>query len=234
MTIPDPFNTRRRCIMSIFRPRLLNWTMTGQGFVLAGSLCATSMSLSFNWRPSFCMTRSKTFAVQFSPASSPSPNMRTFFFLLYCSFAIECPCTSCSFCSSSVILMVLFESYVFTCFSYSFSSSFLVCNLLKLPSSNCTVVTSSARSSPTTVPSFDISTRSNAPIRTMSSSVEAGVPSVALSAFDERLTSGEWPLAWSCSYLAMRKTCSSPTLLLTCRRVDRVDLYIIYRARSLY
>ena len=49
---------------------------------------------SSNFRPSFVVTRSKTLVTQFSPASSCNPNIRTLFFLLYCSFAIECSLTS--------------------------------------------------------------------------------------------------------------------------------------------
>ena len=49
---------------------------------------------SSNFRPSFIVTRSKTVVTQFSPASSCNPNIRTLFFLLYCSFAIECSWTS--------------------------------------------------------------------------------------------------------------------------------------------
>ena len=41
MTMLDPFSTRRLFIMSILRSRLLTYTMTGHGFVLAGGLCAT-------------------------------------------------------------------------------------------------------------------------------------------------------------------------------------------------
>ena len=49
---------------------------------------------SSNFRPSFIVTRSKTVVTQFSPASSCNQNIRTLFFLLYCSFAIECSGTS--------------------------------------------------------------------------------------------------------------------------------------------
>ena len=65
---------------SNLRSWLLICTMTGHVFVLAGNLCATSISKSFNCHRSFFVTRSNTSVAHFSPVSSRNPNIRTFFY----------------------------------------------------------------------------------------------------------------------------------------------------------